>query len=148
MSSNLSLTIPPSFCQYANGPCDQSFEFEGATHAAFLYPSEPEIIANTIEEGVKQLQLIDGKREWVSWKNLGNLGQIIFCRICKALRFTDLIVADVTTLNFNLLFEIGYAVGLGKPVLPIRDTTYQVLLNLDCTSGSHSAYSRLCQCGD
>jgi len=123
---NTFLTTPPSFCQYANGPCDQSFELEGATHAAFLYPSEPEIIANTIEEAVKQLQSLDGKREWVSWKNLSNLGQIIFCRICKALRFTDLVVADVTTLNFNLLFEIGYAVGLGKPVLPIRDTTYQV----------------------
>ncbi len=124
--SKLSLAIPPSFCQYATGPCDQSFDFEGTTHAAFLYPSEPEIIANTIEEAVKTLQTVDGTREWVSWKNLSNLGQIIFCRICKALRFTELVVADVTTLNFNLLFEIGYAVGLGKPVLPIRDTTYQV----------------------
>ena len=35
-----------------------------------------------------------------------------------------MIVADVTTLNFNLMFEIGYALGLGVPVLPIRDTTY------------------------
>jgi hypothetical protein len=124
--SNLSLSTPPSFCQYATGPCDQNFDLEGTTHAAFLYPSEPKVIANTIEEAVKQLQTVDGNREWVSWKNLSNLGQIIFCRICKALRFTDLVVADVTTLNFNLLFEIGYAVGLGKSVLPIRDATYQI----------------------
>jgi hypothetical protein len=33
-------------------------------------------------------------------------------------------VADVTTLNFNLLFEIGFAIGLGIPVLPIRDTSF------------------------
>jgi len=28
-------------------------------------------------------------------------------------------------LNFNVLFEIGYALGLGKPVLPVRDTSYE-----------------------
>jgi hypothetical protein len=35
------------------------------------------------------------------------------------------IVADVTTLNFNLLFEIGYTIGLGVPVIPVRDTNFQ-----------------------
>ena len=40
------------------------------------------------------------------------------------MRFADLVVADVTTLNLNLLFEVGYAIGLGKPVIPIRDSTY------------------------
>jgi hypothetical protein len=40
------------------------------------------------------------------------------------MRFTRRVVADATTLNFNLLFEIGYAVGLGLPVLPVRDASY------------------------
>jgi hypothetical protein len=39
------------------------------------------------------------------------------------LRFSKFVVADVTTLNFNLLFEIGFAIGLGIPVLPVRDTS-------------------------
>ena len=34
------------------------------------------------------------------------------------------IVADVTTLNFNVLFEIGFAIGVGLPTIPIRDTSY------------------------
>jgi len=55
---------------------------------------------------------------------MGVSGQIILCEVCKSLRFTQLVVADVTTLNFNLLFEIGYALSLGRPVLPIRDTSY------------------------
>jgi hypothetical protein len=33
------------------------------------------------------------------------------------------VIADVTTLNFNVLFEIGYAIGLEQPVVPIRDTS-------------------------
>lgn len=49
---------------------------------------------------------------------------MIFCEICKGSRFSTTIVADVTTLNFNLLFEIGFCIGLGLPVIPVRDTTY------------------------
>jgi hypothetical protein len=50
---------------------------------------------------------------------------LIFCEICKAIRLSSAIIADITTLNFNVLFELGYAIGEGKPVLPIRDTTYE-----------------------
>jgi hypothetical protein len=39
------------------------------------------------------------------------------------MRFSECIIADVTTLNFNLLFEIGFALGLEQAVVPIRDTT-------------------------
>jgi hypothetical protein len=90
----------------------------------FLYPSSPEIIANTIEHAIEQLNRAEPAFPRISWKRLGVSGQIIFCEICKALRFTQVVVADVTTLNFNLLFEIGYALGLGLPVIPIRDTSF------------------------
>lgn len=33
-------------------------------------------------------------------------------------------MADLTTVNFNVLFELGYAIGLSRPVLPIRDVSY------------------------
>ena len=118
------ISTPPSFCQYAGGACDQSFQNPTSSGALFLYPSSPEIIANTIEQGIHQLTLARPGAPWLSWKDLGVSGQIIFCQICKALRFTKLVIADVTTLNFNLIFEIGYALGLGLPVLPLRDTSY------------------------
>jgi len=60
---------------------------------------------------------------WCHWSN-------IFCEICKAYAVYALVVADVTTLNFNLLFEIGVAVGLGLPILPIRDTSFKGPENL------------------
>ena len=44
-------------------------------------------------------------------------GQIVFCAICKSCRFADVVVADVTTLNFNLMFEIGFALALGRGIL-------------------------------
>ena len=40
------------------------------------------------------------------------------------MRASNFVVANITTLNFNVLFELGYAIGLNKPILPLRDTTY------------------------
>ena len=128
MSSNVKqpdlLTQPPSFCEYASGKCDQDFDSLKRSNGLFLYPSKPEIIASTIEEGVEQLRAAGGSGGWLTWKDLSITGQIIFCQICKAIRFSNLVIADVTTLNFNLLFEIGFAIGLGIPVLPIRDASF------------------------
>ena len=118
------IQVPPKYCQYAEGQCDQNLATGVRSDALFLYPSEPETIAATIENGFEGLKRIAGNKKWASWRDLNISGQIIFCEICKAIRFTKLVIADVTTLNSNLLFEIGYAIGLGVPVLPIRDTSY------------------------
>lgn len=115
---------PPTYCQYCTARCDQSFSGLTPTRAIVLYPSEPAIVSESIEQTVRQLRLAHGHATWLSWKDFNVPGQIVFCAICKQMRFTGLIVADVTTLNFNLLFEIGYAIGLGIPVIPIRDTSY------------------------
>ncbi len=118
------ITEPPNFCEYAGAACDQKFANLSISDGFFIYPSDPKTIASTIEESIPKLRSNTEGKHWVSWKDLDISGQIIFCKICTAFRFTKLVIADVTTLNFNLLFEIGYALGLGKPVLPIRDTSY------------------------
>jgi hypothetical protein len=115
--------IPPKFCQYADGECDQQFANALLSDALFLYPSNPESVAHTLEGSAKHLSRVAGDRRWNTWKNLDVPGQIVFCEICKAIRYSKLVVADVTTLNFNLMFEIGYAVGIGVPTMPIRDTS-------------------------
>lgn len=115
--------IPPSFCQYAEGACDQDFSTSLRSDALFLYSSSPASIAHTIELAVERLSQVAGDRSWKSWKNLDIPGQIIFCEICKAIRHSRLIVPDITTLNFNLMFEIGFALGVGVPIMPIRNTS-------------------------
>jgi hypothetical protein len=116
--------IPPSFCEYAGGPCDQNFLEMLPSTSLFLFGQHPSEISSTIESSVEKLQTMASSKRWITWKNLDVPGQIIFCEICKAMRHTDLVVADVTTLNFNLMFEIGFAIGLRLPVLPIRNTKY------------------------
>jgi hypothetical protein len=118
------VTQPPTFCEYSAGACDQTADISNVSDGLFLYPSAPEIIAMTIEETIRKFQNTHPGERWNTWKDLGIAGQIIFCEICKAIRHTKVIIADVTSLNFNLLFEIGFSLGLNKPVVPIRDTSY------------------------
>lgn len=117
------LQTPPTFCQYADGPCDQDFSQLGSGEGLFLFGSKPAAIAGAIEAGAKQL---DGtsSETWRTWRSLGSGGQIIFCEICKAIRSANTVFTDVTTLNFNLLFELGFCIGLDVPVVPIRDPSF------------------------
>ncbi|MBZ5622555.1 MAG: hypothetical protein LAQ69_28055 [Acidobacteriia bacterium] len=115
---------PPQYCEYAAGACDQSFENLHPTDGFAVYPSEPPFIADTVETAIKRMRQAHPGQGWITWRDLSIPGQIVFCGICKALRSTQRTIADVTTLNSNVLFEIGYALGLGVPVQPARDRNY------------------------
>ena len=114
---------PPAFCQYSAGPCDQSFDGIDQVTGIVLYPSHPPQIAGVIQSAVERLNSSPG-HDWRSWQDFRTAGQTIFCSICRQIRFCSVVVADVTTLNFNLLFEIGFVLGLDLPLLLIRDTSY------------------------
>jgi hypothetical protein len=120
------ILVPPDYCHYASGHCDQEFVAATRETIFFAYPSKPEPIAVAVEEAARKVEA--ARSDWSSrtWKQLPIAGQTIFCEICKAMRQSVTVVADVTTLNFNLLFEIGYTIGLGLPIVPIRDSNYQV----------------------
>ena len=124
--STENLKVPPDYCEYSDGPCDQDFSDLGVCDGFFLYPSNPTAIASTIESAVQILQEKYPEKSWKLWKTLNIPGRVIFCEICKQARGSTCIIADVTTFNFNLLFEIGFSLGLGLPVIPIRDTTYEL----------------------
>jgi hypothetical protein len=119
------LQVPPEYCRYAGGPCDQDFSNLPASNGVFLYGSDPPGIAATLEAAVELLRGKQPTVAWSTWRDFSVSGQLIFCEICKRIRGATTVYADVTTLNFNLLFEIGFAIGLGVPVVPVRDTTYE-----------------------
>ena len=43
------------------------------------------------------------------------------CKICKAMQESLVVVADITAPNPNVFFELGLAVGMGKPIILLRD---------------------------
>ena len=118
---------PPSHCQYAGGSCNETFlPAPSKRRVFFAYPSKPPQIAESISLAVNSLKKAEPEWDWQTWTDMSVSGQLIFCEICKRIRSSHAVVADITTLNFNLMFEIGFAISLGVPIILIRDTTYAV----------------------
>jgi len=84
------------------------------------YPSEPPSLVETLEEAIRNMSRghvveIDG------WKSTSTGGKFIITAICKAINDRALFICDATTLNHNVLFELGYAIARRKRVWILRN---------------------------
>jgi len=95
----------------------------GPTSCFLAYPSQPLSLAETIEAAIPLLERTGYARP-LGWKALHISGRIVIGEICKAIAESDLFVAEITHLNPNVLFELGYAVAKNKPVWLLLDPSY------------------------
>jgi hypothetical protein len=84
------------------------------------YPSEPESRAESIELAIREI-LSGGVVEIAGWRSVAVGGRIVINAICERIRRCQLFIADVTGLNPNVLFELGYAIALNKRVWLLID---------------------------
>jgi len=86
----------------------------------FAYPSKPLNRSEVIENGIKRINL--GKTiEIHSWKESNISGKLLITQICKDIENTDFFACDITCLNQNVLFELGYAIAKNKRIWMVRD---------------------------
>lgn len=85
------------------------------------YPSEPPIVAQTVATGVRSANGRSSDLELSTWEENDIAGQPLVDPIHEKIRIADVLVADISKLNFNVTYEIGYAIGAGKPVFLIRN---------------------------
>jgi len=90
------------------------------TSCFVAYPSQPPSLAETIEEAVRiirQLQVVDIN----GWKSTNVTGKFIITAICQAIESSNVFICDLTTLNHNVLFELGFAIAKKKRIWILRD---------------------------
>lgn len=85
------------------------------------YPSEPEDIGRTISLTLEKLHHKDMFRELVSWEENDIPGRFISTEVLKLIESGTAFIADITRLNFNVVFEIGYAIGRKKRAILVRN---------------------------
>ena len=90
--------------------------------AFFAYPSQPGSVPETARSAAAQINAV--KAVYVkTWEDGRIAGKVIINEICAAIEDAQLLLADLTGLDPNVLFEIGFAIAKGKRVWPILDTT-------------------------
>lgn len=89
----------------------------------FAYGSSPTSSGECIEEAIKGINFSGHLVDLQSWKRLKIGGNIIIHEILKKITDCDFFCADLTGMNDNVLFEIGFAIGKRKPIWLINDTS-------------------------
>ncbi len=90
------------------------------------YSANPPGIGETIERAVSTcLQRASAPRV-KSWRFLETFGHFISDQVLAEIETQDVLIADITHLNFNVLYEIGFAIGKRKPIGIIRNRTLNV----------------------
>lgn len=88
----------------------------------FAYPSTPQSIGETITAAIRKINHGQAVK-LTSWEDCRTGGKIIIEEICRVIDKCDLFCADLTGLNPNVMFELGYAIAKNKRIWLIFDTT-------------------------
>src|SRR5579862_2741654 len=89
------------------------------------YPAVPDLIGETIEAAAG---LCRGRAGLTitTWKRPDLAGGPLIAPILESIGASEVVAADVTVLNFNVTYELGFAIGSGKRVLPIQHRAYEI----------------------
>ncbi|HEY3547804.1 MAG TPA: hypothetical protein VGK17_17160 [Propionicimonas sp.] len=87
----------------------------------FAYPSHPQLRAETMRDTITRLGRLEVPAE--GWQDLPIDGHLLIGQICAAIDRCAAVVAEVSSMNSNVLFEAGYAMARNKQVWLLLDET-------------------------
>ena len=90
------------------------------------YRSARPNLAEPIRSAADELRT-SGFADLLRWEDLQSGGKILINEICAAIGERDLFIADLTGINPNVMFELGYAVACRKPIWTVMDESYTAL---------------------
>jgi hypothetical protein len=88
----------------------------------FGYASRPPLTCETLGEAVRAIRAT-GVVDAVSWEDLKVAGRVIIRQIMSEIDASAACVFDVSTLNENVMFELGYTIAREKPLMILLDKT-------------------------
>jgi hypothetical protein len=88
------------------------------------YPSGPVDLVSPIQKAVIAAQISRGDLKIVGWENLAVFGSSIPESVRQEILSSDVVVCDITHPNSNVYYEAGFAIGAGKSVAPVLNTSF------------------------
>jgi hypothetical protein len=95
----------------------------GAVPSIFFgYPGRPVQRVATLTEAMSKLRAANAAVP-KSWQELRTGGRYLIDSIFEAIQECDVSAFDLSTINLNVLFELGYAIGGNRRIWLLRDKT-------------------------
>jgi hypothetical protein len=91
-----------------------------AVRGFFAYPAQPTVVGEIVGRAIHRLTTRSFSGEIVAWSELDIPGRFIVDGILQRIDESTLVIADITRLNFNVTYELGYAIGAQRRVLILK----------------------------
>jgi hypothetical protein len=85
------------------------------------YASALEMVGDTIEAALEIYAGRQGRDKFVSWRENDVAGRFIIDPILQNITASQCLIADISLLNFNVTYEVGYAIGASKRVVLVKN---------------------------
>lgn len=92
-------------------------------NAFFAYGSETPSCGEFIESAITEINNSGHPVNIKSWQEMSISGNFLITKILREIENCDLFCCDITNLNENVLFELGFAIARKKPIWIIQDIT-------------------------
>ena len=96
-----------------------------ALHAFVAYPAAPEELAQTIERAIEQSNSGSSHVHFRGWPESDIAGRPLNEPILGGITEAAFLIADITFLNFNVTYEIGFAIGASKRAVLVRNDQFE-----------------------
>ena len=93
-------------------------------HAFVAFPGAPTQLRETIERGTTIANTAGRTIQFHVWPDNDIAGRPLTGPILSGIEEAEYVVADITFLNFNVTYEIGFSIGTRKRVYLIRNNTF------------------------
>ncbi|UOQ97672.1 nucleotide-binding protein [Hymenobacter sp. 5317J-9] len=90
----------------------------------FGYSSNPNSAGEAVEAAVKTINESQ-EIEILTWRKLAKGGSLVINDILRNIENSDFACFDLTGMNDNVLYEIGFAIGKNKPIWLVFDTSHE-----------------------
>jgi hypothetical protein len=92
--------------------------------AFFAFPGEPNDLFATIDFAARIVADESGRVTVKTWPQMDVFGAALADEVRNEIRDADVLICDITRPNLNVYYEIGYAIGLGKPIAPVINIAF------------------------
>ncbi len=92
--------------------------------AFFAYPGSPPDLVDTIAVARKIFSVSGEKIALECWPQMSTFGDNIPDEVREKIRNSDVLICDITKPNMNVYYEAGFAIGRGKAIAPVINTSF------------------------
>jgi hypothetical protein len=93
--------------------------------AFVAYPSSPKLVSESIREACSEFRKHRASWELIPWEVNDVAGYCLTDPILEKIGDATFVIADITGVNFNVVYEVAYAIGRRKRVFLIRNRTVE-----------------------